>query len=321
MFVLVPQIVFASWWNPFSWKVFSKKEVAPQTQIVNTEQVNKEEIEKLQKEINDLKSKQTESVSDKTTPVVKEIKKTTSVIDNSAKLKAEAEAKVKAELELKLKAEQEALLAKQKADEQAKIDAQNKVVNEYAQGLKAFENSINGYVEDYKNYYNQKKLLNRNDDKEVELSKSIYKNFTNDLDKIKIKWSKFRNSIMNEYQNDKTKMNDILAKYPQPSLEKYNKIPSLHNFIINKMPYYSLTKLGETQDYETFFKTYGNFGSDPIQSEELYYLKAGLANAITERYNSKLECSVIESYSTGCLIYFKALESEQKMEKFLSLLE
>ena len=44
--VLVPQITFASWWNPLSWNIFSflhKKEVVPQVQKIE-EKTQEEKI-------------------------------------------------------------------------------------------------------------------------------------------------------------------------------------------------------------------------------------------------------------------------------------
>lgn len=73
---IVPSVALASWWNPFSWKVFHKKEVVPQTQIINNPVVEPvstaQEIEKLQKQLDDLKKKQPDSINTITpkTPVV-----------------------------------------------------------------------------------------------------------------------------------------------------------------------------------------------------------------------------------------------------------
>ena len=69
--ILIPQITFASWWNPFTWSWFTKKVTTTQTVQVNTTtrntsnefitnnrtQTNKD-IEELKKEITDLKTKQ-----------------------------------------------------------------------------------------------------------------------------------------------------------------------------------------------------------------------------------------------------------------------
>jgi len=46
---IVPSIALASWWNPFSWKIFQKKEVAPQVQV-EVQKTSEEKISDLQKQ-------------------------------------------------------------------------------------------------------------------------------------------------------------------------------------------------------------------------------------------------------------------------------
>lgn len=127
--ILIPNIALASWWNPFSWNIFHKKEVITPIQIENTETVktSEEKITELQKEINDLKKQQPVTTSPKTISTVKEVKKVVPTVDNSAiiKAKVEAELKIKEEQQAKQKAEQDALIAKQKEEDQAKIDEEN----------------------------------------------------------------------------------------------------------------------------------------------------------------------------------------------------
>lgn len=54
-----PTLVMASWWNPFTWKIFHRNEIAQQLPVLDrkVEQTNDSnvEIEKLQSQINDLK--------------------------------------------------------------------------------------------------------------------------------------------------------------------------------------------------------------------------------------------------------------------------
>lgn len=69
LLLLVPSVTFASWWNPFSWKIFNRKaETKIEKTITNltsqntTEQkINDQssEIEKLKKEVEELKNKST----------------------------------------------------------------------------------------------------------------------------------------------------------------------------------------------------------------------------------------------------------------------
>src|ERR1035437_11196802 len=64
-----PSIAFASWWNPFSWSIFHKKEVIPQVQV-ETQKTPEEKISDLQKQLDDLKKQQSVSTSATTTPPV-----------------------------------------------------------------------------------------------------------------------------------------------------------------------------------------------------------------------------------------------------------
>ena len=57
IFVLIPQIAFASWWNPFSWKIFNRssevkieKPITPPVDSINTSIQTKEESEKIKLE-------------------------------------------------------------------------------------------------------------------------------------------------------------------------------------------------------------------------------------------------------------------------------
>jgi hypothetical protein len=49
---IIPSLAFASWWNPFTWNVFKKKQETSQTQVTNVE---KERINNLEKELGELK--------------------------------------------------------------------------------------------------------------------------------------------------------------------------------------------------------------------------------------------------------------------------
>ncbi len=106
--ILIPQITFASWWNPFSWKIFNHKvDQSPSISLINeNKELNyiqsadnsSEEIEKLKKQIEDLQNKQTDI------PVKNiETKKVTSTVDNSELIKKQ----VQEQLEAKLKAQKE----------------------------------------------------------------------------------------------------------------------------------------------------------------------------------------------------------------------
>lgn len=64
---LIPQLALASWWNPFSWNVFKKKEVAPKVQV-EVQKTPEEKISELQKQLDKLKNKKTNSTTTTQTP-------------------------------------------------------------------------------------------------------------------------------------------------------------------------------------------------------------------------------------------------------------
>lgn len=109
---IIPSIALASWWNPFTWKIFSsnKKEIiVTQPQVINTNQVS--------------------VITEKTIPVIKtatvnESKKVTPTVNIQKDNKAEIQAKLEANL--KAKTDQDVLIAKQKTEEQAKAEAELK---------------------------------------------------------------------------------------------------------------------------------------------------------------------------------------------------
>ena len=118
---IIPLIASASWWNPFSWKMFESKK---QTSIVEESKVeikqdndSSEEIKKLKQQVFELQ-KQKNSHSTKTS-------KSLELPNDLDLVKKENQQKI--ELELKAKIEQEALL-KQKQEEQARIGLSKKNV-------------------------------------------------------------------------------------------------------------------------------------------------------------------------------------------------
>jgi len=80
---LIPQLALASWWNPFSWNIFKKKEITPQVQV-DVQKTPEEKISELQKQLDELKNQQPVSGS-VTTPSQIEITKPTT----STKIKTE----------------------------------------------------------------------------------------------------------------------------------------------------------------------------------------------------------------------------------------
>lgn len=114
--IFVPSVTSASWWNPFSWKVFSRPELVPKEEQVEVQKTPEEKIEELQKQLDDLKKEQPSPVLKTGSPVVKEVKKAIPVIDNSAIIKAQEEAIIE-------KKKAEALLEYHMVEEQASVEA------------------------------------------------------------------------------------------------------------------------------------------------------------------------------------------------------
>ena len=44
--LIIPSIALASWWNPFTWKIFNsnKKEIIPQIQVITTNPINSKSV-------------------------------------------------------------------------------------------------------------------------------------------------------------------------------------------------------------------------------------------------------------------------------------
>lgn len=134
-FLIVPQMALAAWWNPFTWKMFQKKEPILQVQVET--ETSEEKINELQKQLDDLKNQQPATA----TPVMKqETKKEVPITNNSAVIQAQIKAQVEAELKSKL--DQEALIAKQKAEEeQARLDILRLEVERQAAEQKAIQDA------------------------------------------------------------------------------------------------------------------------------------------------------------------------------------
>lgn len=75
---IIPSVALASWWNPFSWNIFHKKEISIPIQTTNIEKIAESQ-------------KQQPTT---TTPKTKEVKKIVPVINNSAIIRAQVRANV-----------------------------------------------------------------------------------------------------------------------------------------------------------------------------------------------------------------------------------
>lgn len=78
LIVFIPSIAFASWWNPFTWKIFKTKEPVPQIQV-ETQKTPEEKISDLQKQLNELKNPKTNSTTTTKAPVQSIQKKSVAV--------------------------------------------------------------------------------------------------------------------------------------------------------------------------------------------------------------------------------------------------
>jgi len=64
---IIPSIAFASWWNPFTWKVFHKKEITPNVQV-EIQKTPEEKISELQKQLDGLNNQKITSSTTTQTP-------------------------------------------------------------------------------------------------------------------------------------------------------------------------------------------------------------------------------------------------------------
>ena len=93
---LIPQVALAAWWNPFSWGIFKK--IDPQTQVLE------DRVKELEKKLEEVSA----------TPI-------------KSQQAEEKENQANVQEALRAKAAQDALIIKQKAEEQRKIEEQKKV--------------------------------------------------------------------------------------------------------------------------------------------------------------------------------------------------
>ena len=117
--IAIPSFAFASWWNPTTW--FSNWSFSSNSDTKT--QVLEKRIAELESKLNTNSTTTPAIVATTTATTTPIVKKISPVIDNSALIERQVKAQVEATL--KAKADQDALVAKQKADAQALIDAQN----------------------------------------------------------------------------------------------------------------------------------------------------------------------------------------------------
>ncbi len=67
---IIPSIASASWWNPFSWKVFHKKQTPQEVQVIQEKNPN-ERINELQKQLDELKNQKPITTSQEIIPTAK----------------------------------------------------------------------------------------------------------------------------------------------------------------------------------------------------------------------------------------------------------
>ena len=126
---IVPSVTLATWWNPKSWKIFHKKEQAPQTQTINAPEIkdattkqtsNTEKIKKSQKQSDVLKKKQANPITKTPKTSAKEIE-SIPVVNNTEADKLAMQ--IEKEAEVQAKAEKNALISKQKEElDQLKLE-------------------------------------------------------------------------------------------------------------------------------------------------------------------------------------------------------
>jgi len=80
--LITPSIAFASWWNPFTWKIFQRKEVVPEQQLINKNIDDKPKEEAKEKLVNTIEPSKEQSNSNVIITETKNTKKVTPVIEN-----------------------------------------------------------------------------------------------------------------------------------------------------------------------------------------------------------------------------------------------
>jgi hypothetical protein len=120
--LIIPQIAFASWWNPSTWFSnwnFFKKETA-KTHILENR------IRELESKLGDAtttpNTRNTSLTRPTSTEEKIEVKRNTATTDNASVVREQVRLEVEASL--KAKAEQEALIEKKRVEEQAKLELQ-----------------------------------------------------------------------------------------------------------------------------------------------------------------------------------------------------
>lgn len=167
--VMTPSVVSAAWWNPISW--FQKKEVsAPQVQPKGIEPVQNqaEKINELQEQLDELKNKQVETtpVEPTPSPIVKKV-------DNSATVKAQ----------------QNALAARQRADEQARMQAAQMEVDRQAQ-QEAEKARLEAQKAQEEALAKEKEANDPHNSAECKTAKKAYDNIHDQMEKLSDKMEK-----------------------------------------------------------------------------------------------------------------------------------
>lgn len=151
---IVPSIASASWWNPFSWKIFKRNRIPEQVEVVQ-EKTPEEKISELQQQLDELKNEKTATSKETVLTAKKEvIKSTSTIVDNSKTLKLKEQAKEDEELKAKF-AEQDAREAIRKAEEKAKFEAkeaQDALGKNYYNDTKTRINTLIGIENAYKTW-------------------------------------------------------------------------------------------------------------------------------------------------------------------------
>lgn len=290
---IVPQIAFASWWNPFSWKIFSifrKNQtiiIAPVNKPISQfseQQGNQEQgqIQKIADGNSGTKQNETQQESDKNKTEIERLK----LIEENKKLKAEQEKQTIAEQQRqqelqqiktvqqqieaqKQKAEQDRLnllaeqvrqkQAQELADRQAEQARLAKIELDKAQLqsiLSSQLSSFNQQVSDIKSQLSSKKA-------EMDAIKAQYT--------PRIELEKTRQASMSIIMARVAKLTDEMNAELQPLINEYNALVNKYNILIGA-PLEIQTQSSTIPQYLKFYPD-GNGGGDLYGNGGSYHLK------------------------------------------------
>ena len=253
---IVPLIALASWWNPFSWKIFQKAK-APQIQT-ETQKISEEKINDLQEQINNLKTQKATTASITTKTKVGSVDKygMTSV-DWNREIVDITKVKETISLYEKYITQTEGYITN--------LDNSIKTVSGTMASQGLLDNTGIKYAQDYINQAQELELVYK---QEINLSNSI----NDTLNKIIVATNNHDKNLMdqlaktltshNEEFNSLTKQSDSLYMQEESALNTFYNYFKLLSKSYIQTPTYTPTYTPQTQQYNTNCSISSYYGGD-----------------------------------------------------------